>query len=149
MGLFLIPGGVALLFMQLLDRYPEHMALVVPACNVAICVILLSALSIPRRIKYTPDRLLICCVLEITVIDRHDIESVEYMDKLPNSMVPVISIYGFGGYYGYWFNFKTRSFCKMYVTRRRSCLRIHRDKKMDIVINADPIRKESETEKVA
>lgn len=147
MGLLLIPGSVALVFMWLLDMYPEHLTLVIPVCNVVVCVILLSALSIPRRIKFTPDQLLICCVLEITVINRRDIESVEHLEKLPDSLFPVISIYGFGGYYGYWFNFRTGTFCKMYATRRRACLCLHRSRKMDIIINADLTQEASEVEK--
>lgn len=100
-----------------------------------LCIFLLAAMSIPRRIEVAADSLIIYGVLEVSIIRYNDIKVVETIDRIPYYMIPVVGILGFGGYYGYWINVKDLSLCKVYASRHRACLRIRRYNDIDIIIN--------------
>lgn len=92
-------------------------------------------LSIPRQIDITINSIIIYGWLEVTIINFNEIKAVEYINKIPYYTVPILGAVGFGGYYGYWINIKTRSLCKIYVTQRKACLCIKRYNDIDIIID--------------
>lgn len=106
-------------------------------CFMADALLLLAMLSIPRRVEITSDRLVILCLLEMTIVGSEEIESVELLSAPPRRAFPVAGVWGFGGYYGYWFDLRRWSLFKIYTADRHgSCLRICRKEACDIVVAA-------------
>lgn len=90
-----------------------------------ICVIALYILSIPRFISVSDDALEVHCVIELTRIHIEDVEIVKHIDRhYFNKLIPLIGSYGFGGYYGYYFNFNEWNICKVYAAERKNLVLI-------------------------
>lgn len=95
----------------------------------------LAALSIPRRVEITPQRLIIYCLVELTVVETKDIRLVQHLPGHPPWSFPLAGAWGIGGYYGYWFDLRRGRWFKIYATQRGSCLRICRYHGCDIIVD--------------
>ena len=113
------------------------------ACCTMYATLALAALSIPRRVDMTFERLIICCLVEITIIDTEDIERAERLPRPPRWSFPVAGVWGGGGYYGYWFDLRRWRLFKLYTADWRGpCFRICRTYACDIIVAA-PQEKQS------
>lgn len=113
------------------------------ACCTMYATLALAALSIPRRVDMTFERLIICCLVEITIIDTEDIERAERLPRPPRWSFPVAGVWGVGGYYGYWFDLRRWRLFKLYTADWRGpCFRICRTYACDIIVAA-PQEKQS------
>jgi hypothetical protein len=71
--------------------------------SIALALIGLSALSIPRSVRVTEEAVEIRCVVEITHIPYGHIKSVGRIERADlRPMVPLFASMGFFGYFGYW-----------------------------------------------
>lgn len=85
-----------------------------------LSILALEVLSIPRFIALDDDKLEIHCVLDMTRIHVEDIESIRKVGpEMFKKLTPLLGSYGFGGYFGYYFDFSSWSFYKLYATERK------------------------------
>ena len=85
-----------------------------------LSVLALVVLSIPRFITLTDEALEIHCVVDLTRIHVEDIESIRRIGREEfRHLTPLLGSYGFGGYFGYYFDFSGWNFYKLYATERK------------------------------
>ncbi len=85
------------------------------ACIVAL--VALMALSIPRSIVVTDERIEVRCLLDFTEVKRDEIISVKRIDRgRMRWMFPIFGVYGFFGYYGNFIDLKRFDMVKIYAT---------------------------------
>ncbi|MDR0955469.1 MAG: hypothetical protein LBM20_08895 [Rikenellaceae bacterium] len=90
-----------------------------------ITVLTLYLLSIPRKIRVTPDALNIQCVVELTSIALEDIVQIRKMEGSEMKYaVPLLASYGFFGYYGWYYNISEFSLFKVYASQWGNFVRI-------------------------
>lgn len=90
-----------------------------------VALIALMALSIPRRIVVTDDRIEIRCLLDITEIQRDEIASVRRVEPREMKwMVPLFGGWGFFGYYGHYLDLATFDRVRIYASEWRNFVEI-------------------------
>ncbi len=116
---------VAALFAYLLYIFYDGGYLSVWFGALALALLCLQVLSIPRRIVVTPTQLKIICVLELTEINISDIVRIRKVN--PRGLkwiVPLFGGWGFFGYYGIFFDLQRAEKIKMYATEWRYLVEI-------------------------
>ena len=89
--------------------------------SIAMALIALALLSVPRSIRITDDAVEISCLLEITHIPHNHIRSVRRIERAElKPFVPVFASPGFFGYFGYWLDVKGWDFIKVYASTWRN-----------------------------
>lgn len=109
----LIVGAIAALF------FFSHSSFYIPTWFflITICLVALYILSIPRFIDITDNKINIHCILELTTIKIVNITNIRKMDKqYIRRSFPLLGSFGFGGYFGYYFNPKTWNIFKIYAS---------------------------------
>ncbi|MDR2912826.1 MAG: PH domain-containing protein [Alistipes sp.] len=85
--------------------------------SIALAVVVLALLSVPRSIRISDEAVEIVCLVEITHIPYRHIRSVRPIDRLElRPLVPVFASPGFFGYFGYWLDVQNWDFIKIYAT---------------------------------
>ncbi len=111
--------GLAVIFlgMVLLSQQQYFSAWVI---FFVLSVLALEVLSIPRFITLNDEALEIHCVVDLTRIHVEDIESIRRIGREEfRHLTPLLGSYGFGGYFGYYFDFSSWNFYKLYATERK------------------------------
>lgn len=104
------------------------------ATTTAVVLVALFLLSVPRRIILSEDELELRCLVETTYIPLHTIVDVEVLGSEGfGGKVPLLGIYGFGGYYGRYLDLRRWSVYRVYASRRSGCVAIHTTKKRYLV----------------
>ncbi|HIS33382.1 MAG TPA: hypothetical protein IAA79_00420 [Candidatus Avirikenella pullistercoris] len=86
--------------------------------SIALAVCLLFVISFPRRIKITDSDVEIHCVLEMTNIPLADIKRIHPIERYRlKRIIPILGSYGFGGFYGYYFDLMYFRVIRMYATK--------------------------------
>lgn len=92
----------------------------------SVAIVGLLVMSVPRYIKLTPAEIEIHCVLELTTIPLLNIKRITRVSqKNLKYAVPVLGSYGFGGYFGYYFDFRKFLILRMYATQWDRFVMIH------------------------
>lgn len=85
--------------------------------SIALAVIGLSALSIPRSIRITDEAVDIRCIVEITHIPYGHLKSVQRIGRAElRPFIPVFASMGFFGYFGYYLLPENWEIIKVYAT---------------------------------
>lgn len=132
----LIVGAIAALFI-LSDN-----SLYIPTWFflITICLVTLYMLSIPRFIEITDNKINIHCTLELTTIKIVNITNIRKMDKqYIRRSFPLLGSFGFGGYFGYYFNPKTWNVFKMYASEWDNFVVINDIYENMYVVNLDSV----------
>ncbi|MCI7140829.1 PH domain-containing protein [Alistipes sp.] len=90
-----------------------------------VAIVALMALSIPRKIVVTEDRVEIRCLLDITEVRRDEIASVRRVE--PRRMkwfIPIFGGYGFFGYYGHFFDLRRFDRVRLYASEWKNFVEI-------------------------
>jgi hypothetical protein len=106
--------------------------------SIAVAVVSLVAMSIPRRIVVTADAVEIRCVLEITHLPWGHLAGVRRVERQElGRLVPTFASPGFGGYFGYWFDVAGWDFVKVYASGWRGLVLIEDIYEQRYVVSAD------------
>ena len=90
-----------------------------------VALVALMALSIPRKIVVSDDRVEIRCLLDITEIRRDEIASVRRVEKRRMKwMIPIFGGYGFFGYYGHFLDLRRLDRVRIYASEWRNFVEI-------------------------
>lgn len=91
-----------------------------------VALVALMALSIPRRIVVTEEAVEICCLLDITEIQRSEIVAVRRVEprQMRRRMVPLFAGWGFFGYYGRFLDLRTLDRVQIYASEWRHFVEI-------------------------
>ena len=90
-----------------------------------VALIALMALSIPRRIVLSPDKVSIRCLLDITEIRTADIASVRRVEKSEmRGLLPLFGACGFFGYYGQILDLRRFERIRIYASEWRNFVEI-------------------------
>ena len=93
------------------------------SCVVAL--IALMALSIPRRIVVTEEKVEVRCLLDITEVRREEIASVRRVDnRRMKWFIPLFGGYGFFGYYGHFLDLRRLDRVRIYASEWRNFVEI-------------------------
>ena len=85
--------------------------------SIALAIVVLAVLSIPRSIRITPEAVEVRCVVEITHIPWHHIRSARRTDRAElRPFIPVFASPGFFGYFGHWLDLQNWDFVKVFAT---------------------------------
>lgn len=106
----------------------SHGALYIAAwtTSVLLAIVALCALSWPQRIIVDDDKVELRCLVESTYVKMSSIVDVEVVGKRGLAgKIPLPGVFGFGGYYGFWIELKTRRVYRTYMTSRAHCVVIH------------------------
>jgi hypothetical protein len=106
--------------------------------GLSIALVLLAILSIPRNIRVTGDAVEIRCVIEITHLPYHHIRSARRItlgELTP--LVPIFASPGFFGWFGYWLDFQSWDFIKVYVTSWHGLVVIEDHYEQRYVVSSD------------
>lgn len=88
---------------------------------IALGLIALVVLSIPRYLIVNDDFVDIRCVVELTRIPVENIEEIRRVhDTKFKDLTLLIGSYGFGGFFGYYFNVGEWSMYKVYLSERKN-----------------------------
>ena len=83
------------------------------------------ALSIPRRIVVTEEKVEVRCLLDITEVRREEIASVRRVDnRRMKWFIPLFGGYGFFGYYGHYLDLRRFERVKLYASEWRNFVEI-------------------------
>lgn len=97
-------------------------------------LIALCLLSVPRRIIVGEECVELRCLVETTYIPLGSIVDVEIVDGgALRGRLPLVGIYGFGGYYGRFLDLRSWRVYRVYATRRKGCVAIHTSKRRYVV----------------
>ncbi len=111
-----VAGGIALAGVLLRWLSPGEY-LPVWFLSIALALVALALLSVPRSIRIASDALEIRCTVEITHIPWHHIRNVRRSQRSDFApLVPVFASPGFFGWFGYWLDVQRWDFLKVYVT---------------------------------
>lgn len=84
---------------------------------IALALVLLALLSVPRSIRLTTDAVEIRCVVEITHIPWRHIRGARRVERASlTPLVPVFASPGFFGWSGYWLDVRGWDLVKVYAT---------------------------------
>lgn len=90
-----------------------------------VALIALMALSIPRRIVLSPEKVSIRCLLDITEIRTADIASVRRVEKSEmRGLLPLFGACGFFGYYGHFLDLRRFERIRIYASEWRNFVEI-------------------------
>lgn len=106
----------------------SHGALYIAAwtTSVVLALVALCVLSWPRRIIVDEEKVELRCVVESSYIKMSSIVDVEVVGKRGLAgKIPLPGVFGFGGYYGFWIDLKTKRVYRTYMTSRSNCVVIH------------------------
>lgn len=94
--------------------------------SIVVAIVALCLLSLPRRIILTDEELELRCLVETTYIPLRSVVDVKVVgsEGLKGKM-PVVGLYGFLGYLGFWIDVKSGRVYRTYVTNRHQCVAIH------------------------
>lgn len=93
--------------------------------SLAVALIALMSLSIPRRIIVTDELVEIRCLLDITEIRRTEIASVRSIDaKRKRWFIPLFGSYGFFGFFGYFLDLRRFDTVRIYASEWRNLVEI-------------------------
>lgn len=93
--------------------------------SIALAILLLYLISFPTYIKLGADMMEIHGMLEITPIHYADIKRAYKIKRYRlKSVYPLVGSYGFGGFFGYYFDFKQFRIVYMYATRLSNLIAI-------------------------
>lgn len=107
--------------------------------SVVVALVALCLLSIPRRIILDDEMVELRCLVETTYIQMGSIVDVEVLGpKGLSRKIPLMGVYGFGGYYGLWLDLATRRIYRTYVTSPENCVAIHTSHRRYLVSCAAP-----------
>lgn len=107
--------------------------------SVAVAVVALCMLSWPRRIIIDDEKVELRCLVESSYIQMSSIVDVETIEgRGLAGKIPLLGIFGFGGYYGFWLDLATRKIYRTYVTSRTNCVVIHTSHRRYLVSCAAP-----------
>ena len=85
--------------------------------SIALAIIALSVLSIPRSIRITESAVEIRCVVEITHIPYEHLKNVRRINRTElKPFVPIFASGGFFGYFGYYLLLRNWEIIKVYTT---------------------------------
>lgn len=113
LALLLLAAGVAYLVYESSGSYLPAWFL-----TLAVALILLAVLSIPRFVLVSPHSVEIHCTMELVKIPIRDIKSIRAVEKSEMRFCfPLWGVYGIFGYYGYYFNLKKKKGAKMYASK--------------------------------
>jgi hypothetical protein len=130
-------GGLVLVF-GLLWLFSPGEYLPVWFASIAVAVVVLAGLSIPRSIRITSDAVEIGCLVEITHIPYHHIRGVRRIERSDLGLiVPVFASPGFGGWFGYWLAPRSWDFFKVYVSSWRGLVMIEDIYEQRYVVSTD------------
>ena len=91
----------------------------------AVSVVALYILSIPRYLSLDDDSLDIHCLVDLTRIHVEDIELIRRMDRAEfRRLWPLVGSYGFWGYFGYYFSFGEWTLYRVYASDRKKLILI-------------------------
>lgn len=86
--------------------------------SIAIAIVMLMLLSIPRYVVLNSDSIDICCISDYTHIDFDKIAYVRIVKKgSMRYMLPIFAAIGFFGYYGLFLNLRKMDFVKIYASK--------------------------------
>lgn len=103
-----------------------------------VAAVALMALSIPRKIVVTEDKVEIRCLLDQTELTRAEIKAVRRTDaRRMKWMIPLFGGCGFFGYYGYYFDLRRFERVKIYASVWRNFVEIE-DIYDDLLIVSSP-----------
>jgi hypothetical protein len=106
--------------------------------SIALAIVALALLSVPRSIRITSDALEIRCAVEISHIPLYHIRSVRRIERAElGRLVPVFASPGFFGWFGYWLAPRSWDFWKVYVTSWHGLVVIEDIYEQKFVVNAD------------
>lgn len=132
-ALSIVVGGVSYLYFTSSGSYLPAWFLIL-----AIALLILLSLSIPRFVKVSPKSLEVHCVLELTTIPFENIKRVKHLSQrdmrwcLP---IPMVGIWGVFGYYGYYVDLKEFKMFKLYAGAWSDFIKIEDIYEDVIVIN--------------
>ncbi len=90
-----------------------------------VALIALMALSIPRKIVVSEDRIEVRCLLDITEIRRDEIASVRRVEtRRMKWFIPIFGGYGFFGYYGHFIDLRRLDRVRIYASEWRNFVEI-------------------------
>ena len=90
-----------------------------------VALIALMALSIPRKIVVSEDRVEVRCLLDITEIRRNEIASVRRVEtRRMKWFIPIFGGYGFFGYYGHFIDLRRLDRVRIYASEWRNFVEI-------------------------
>ena len=90
-----------------------------------VALIALMALSIPRKIVVSDDRVEVRCLLDITEIRRDEIASVRRVEtRHMKWFIPIFGGYGFFGYYGHFIDLRRLDRVRIYASEWRNFVEI-------------------------
>lgn len=82
-----------------------------------LALLLLMALSIPRKIRLSDERLRVDCLMDMTEIPLEEILSVRRLDKREmRGVIPLLGGFGFFGYYGYYLDVVQVEMVRLYAS---------------------------------
>ncbi len=106
--------------------------------SIALALVALALLSVPRSIRITPDALEIRCTVEITHIPWHHIRNVSRTGRIElRPLIPVFASPGFFGWFGYWLDARNWDFIKFYATSWHGLVMIEDIYEQKYVVSAD------------
>lgn len=86
----------------------------------------LFVMSMPRYIRINPGNIEIHCVVELTTIPLNDIKRITKVSPLRMKYAfPLLGSYGFGGYFGYYFDWRKFVILRLYATKWSDFVLIH------------------------
>ena len=106
--------------------------------SIAMALIALALLSVPRSIRIASDAIEIRCTVEITHIPYHHIRSVRRIDSASlHPLIPVFASPGFFGWFGYWLDTRSWDLIKIYISSWQGLVMIEDIYEQRYVVNAD------------
>jgi hypothetical protein len=106
--------------------------------SIALALVALALLSVPRSIRITSDAVEIRCTVEITHIPYHHIRSVRRTSRAElRPLVPLFASTGFFGWFGYWLDVQGWDLIKLYITSWHGLVVIEDIYEQRYVVNAD------------
>ncbi len=86
--------------------------------SIAIAIVMLMILSIPRYVLLNDDSIDVCCISDYTHIDFDKIAYVRVVKRgSMRYMLPIFASVGFFGYYGVFLNLRKMDFVKIYASK--------------------------------
>ncbi len=106
--------------------------------SIALALVFLALLSIPRSIRITPDAIEVRCLVEITHIPYHHIRSARRIEAAElHPLAPVFASPGFFGWFGWWLEVRGWDLVKVYATSWQGLVVIEDIYEQRYVVSAD------------
>lgn len=106
--------------------------------SIAVAVLALGVLSIPRSIRVTEEAVVVSCFVEITHIPYNHLKSARRIERAElQPLVPVFASPGFFGWFGYWLELRNLDFVKIYATSWSNLVVIEDIYEQRYIVNCD------------